>query len=231
MGGATILLDFGGTLDSNGIPWLDRFYPLYLRQNLEISREDFSKAFFASDDGLASRRRLGGLGLEETLRLQVRGVLQILAPRRMDLIEPIVQPFLRDSRQFLRRARPILERLGKRCALGIVSNFYGNLESILEQEGLLHLFGAVSDSGRVGFLKPEPEIFLHAMNRLGSGPADTWMVGDSVSRDMKGAEMIGLSHAWLRGDRPEGMPSCCRRATVLNSLDELEACVEPCSPV
>lgn len=223
----TVLFDFGGTLDSNGIPWLDRFYPLYLKQGLQAPREQFSKAFYDSDDHLASRFKLDNLGLEETLRLHARSVLQILAPNHLDWTERIVQPFLYASRDSFRKIQPILKRLKQNYFLGVVSNFYGNLETILETEGLGDLFSAVSDSGRVGFSKPSPEIFLYAMNKIGSGPANTWMVGDSISRDMRGAETIGLSHAWLKGDRPPGSPPCCRQAKILNSLEELEACLEP----
>jgi len=226
MSGATVLFDFGGTLDSNGIPWLDRFYPLYLRQGLEVSREQFSRVYFDADDHLAARFRLDGLGLEETLRLHVRSVLKILAPDRLNSIERIVQPFLYDSRDSFRKARPILERLKKHHALGIVSNFYGNLESILETEGLRSYFTVISDSGKVGFLKPSPEIFLYAMNYIGAGPANTWMVGDSLSRDMKGAELIGLSHAWLRGNHDDETLPCCNQVKILNSLEELEICLE-----
>jgi putative hydrolase of the HAD superfamily len=223
---STVLFDFGGTLDSNGITWLDRFFPLYLKQGLQASREEFSKAFYDSDDHLASRFQLDDLGLEETLRLHVRSMLQILAPKNLDWTERIVQPFLYDSRDFFRRIRPILKRLKENHALGVVSNFYGNLEMILETEGLRSFFSAISDSGKLGFSKPAPEIFLYAMNKIGSGPANTWMVGDSIPRDMKGAETIGLSHAWLRGDRPAGLPPCCQQAKILNSLEELETCLK-----
>lgn len=219
---STVLFDFGGTLDANGSTWLDRFYPLYLRQGLDLSREAFVRAFYDSDDNLPKRHDLGGLGLEETLRLQVQDVLTAIGPGLQGLVERIVQPFLYDSRDSFRRAKPVLERLGACYSLGIVSNFYGNLESILEGEGLLRYFAVVADSGKVGFTKPEPELFLHAMNRLKAGPSGTWMVGDSINRDMKGAELLGLRHAWLRGTRPDSMV-CCVRAAVIDSLDDLEA--------
>jgi len=223
---SAVLFDFGGTLDSNGITWLDRFYPLYVRQGLKLDRKAFSAAFYESDDHLAQRHRLDGLGLEETLRLQVRDVLTAIGPGLDDMAERIVQPFLYDSRDSFRKARPLLEQLSRRCKLGIVSNFYGNLEGILASEGLLPYFSVVADSGRIGYTKPEPELFLHAMNHLKAGPAGTWMVGDSIARDMKGAETLGLRHAWLRGERPQS-GACCERVAVLDSLDELADCLEP----
>jgi putative hydrolase of the HAD superfamily len=220
---STILFDYGGTLDSSGLTWLDRFFPLYLKQGLEASQEAFAKAFYSSDDNLASRFTVDGLGLEETLRLQVQGVLQTLAPERMELAERIVQPFLYECRDNFRKIRPTLTRLKESYSLAVVSNFYGNLSDILRSEDLLPFFSAVSDSGKVGFSKPAPEIFLHAMNELGSGPSNTWMVGDSLTRDMKGAEMLGLSHVWLRGEGQQAALPCCAQVRIINGLQELEA--------
>jgi putative hydrolase of the HAD superfamily len=110
-----------------------------------------------------------------------------------------------------------------------VSNFYGNLNSILEREDLLSFFSVVADSGKVGFSKPSPEIFFHAMNAMHSTPNETWMVGDSVSRDMKGAEQIGLSHIWLREEHAADAPPCCERGLVLNSFEKIESCLESVS--
>lgn len=221
MPGRALLFDFGGTLDADGVAWRDRFYALYKRRGLGGSPEAFTRAFHASDDSLPSRFRLRGLELEETLLLQTQGVLEALAPERMDEAPAIAAEFTAESRRSFSRNRPVLERLGRSWRLGIVSNFYGNLDSILNGEGLSGLFGAVADSGVVGCSKPESRIFLDALARLGASPQESWMVGDSLERDMRGAEALGLRHAWLRGRRP-AENACCGEARVLDSLAELE---------
>ena len=43
--------------------------------------------------------------------------------------------------------------------MGVVSNFYGNLENILAEADLARFFGVVVDSSRAGIFKPEPGIF------------------------------------------------------------------------
>lgn len=220
-----VLFDFGGTLDSNGTTWLDRFYPLYSKQGIAVSKEKFAQAFYASDDGLPHKFRLADLGLKETVTLQVRCVLETLAPARADAAAPIVEAFVSESRDSFRLARPILERLQDQYSLGIVSNFYGNLESILEHEKLLDLFEVVADSGVVGHAKPAPEIFMHAIKSLNVHPDKTWMVGDSLNRDMKGAENLRMPHAWLPG-KQSPKSSCCAEVKVLSSLGDLEACLQ-----
>lgn len=191
----SVLFDYGGTLDSDGSTWLERFYPIYKEFGVDVPRERFDRAFYDSDDGLPGRHTLGGLDLEQTLRLQVRDVLDAIAPERTGLTDKIAGRFADDSRASFARLRPTLERLAKRYRLGIVSNFYGNLDGILRAEGLLPLFAVVADSGVLGVLKPDPEIFLHAARALESDPKECVMVGDSVPRDMKGAAAAGMKKA------------------------------------
>lgn len=213
-----VLFDFGGTLDSDGLTWGDRFFPLYREAGLPLSREAFDRAFYKSDDNLPTRFALAGKALPETLQLQVGCVLEEAAPDRRDLTAAIAGRFLDESRAAFARNKPVLERLAKKYKLGIVSNFYGNLSDILKAEGLLGYFGAVADSERVGHIKPSREIFDHAMKTLGVSPAETLMVGDSIKRDMKGAEDLGMPHALIS----QKELSCCPKGWMVRNLHELE---------
>ena len=48
----TLLFDFGGTLDADGVAWKDRFYTLYRAEGLDMTTDDFAAIFFAADDPL-----------------------------------------------------------------------------------------------------------------------------------------------------------------------------------
>ncbi len=191
----SILFDFGGTLDSDGTAWLDRFYPLYQANGVAAERARFDRAFYDSDDALPGRFNLEGLDLEQTVRLQVRGVLDALAPERADRAQQIAGRFAEDSRRQFRALKPALERLADRYRLGVVSNFYGNLDGILRAEGLRAPFSVVADSGALGVTKPDPEIFLYAARSLSTRPENCVMVGDSVPRDIRGASAAGMQKA------------------------------------
>jgi putative hydrolase of the HAD superfamily len=191
----SLLFDYGGTLDADGTTWLERFYPIYKENGVDVDRARFDRAFYDADDGLPGRYALDGLNLEQTLQLQVRGVLDALAPDRVDLTEKIAGRFAADSRRQFQRLTPVLERLAKRYRLGVVSNFYGNLDGILRAEGLDAYFSVIVDSGVLGVTKPDPEIFLHAARRLDSRPEECVMVGDSIPRDIKGAAAAGMKKA------------------------------------
>lgn len=191
----SLLFDYGGTLDADGTTWLERFHPLYKEAGLDVPPDRFDRAFYDADDNLHTRHALKGLDLAQTVRLQVEDVLKALAPDRRDLVEPIAGRFVADCRSQFRRLAPVLERLSKRYRLGVVSNFYGNLESILAAEGLRPLFSVVADSGVLGVIKPDAAIFLHAAKAVESFPADCVMVGDSIKRDMAGAAGVGMKKA------------------------------------
>ena len=217
----SILFDFGGTLDSRAPPG-DRFFRIYKESGVVRDRADFDKAFYASDDNLSRRFPLKNLGLRETLSLQVRCVLEGLGRGRggeSNLERLVVDEFLKECRANFALNRPVLERLAARFRLGIVSNFYGNLESVLAAEGLRDLFDVVADSGAVGVEKPDARLFRFAIEALGLRPGDCVMVGDSIPRDMRGAENLGLRHALLARN---GGPSCCRQGWRISTLSELE---------
>jgi len=215
-----ILFDYGGTLDSDGTTWIDRFFRITQDLGMGFPRPSFDRAFYDSDDNLPARFALKGLSLEQTLTLQVNGVVTALAPELSAETPRIVDRFLAESRSSFQRNRPVLERLAARYRLGIVSNFYGNLEDVLASEGLRGLFATVVDSGVAGVTKPDPAIFRAALADLGCAPEDAVMVGDSVPRDMRGAEGLGMRHV-LVGDLAR--PVCCPKALRVASVAELES--------
>ena len=109
---------------------------------------------------------------------------------------------------------------GRRYRLGIVSNFYGNLDGILTAEGLRPLFSVVADSGVLGVTKPDAGIFLHAAKAVESEPAECVMVGDSIKRDMKGAAGVGMKKALISiaAEKPDA-----GQDWTIRSVTELEA--------
>lgn len=221
-----LLFDFGGTLDDDGRPWLDRLRPLWREAGARQPEAALDRAFYDADDGLAKRHDLAGLDLAATVSLQCADTGRLLLPQDPGAADRVARSYVARSRATLARNKPVLERLARRFKLGVVSNFYGNLEGILAAEGLLPLFGAVADSGRVGVEKPEPAIFEWALSRLGVTAREAWMVGDSLKRDMAGAERLGMGHVWLAGPSPK-TPPCCPEARVLASLTGLEALLSP----
>ncbi len=218
------LFDFGGTLDADGATWQDRFYALYGKHGACVDREAFRQAFYHADDTLTETRALEGAGLEETVETQARRVWQALdlgSPR--ERLDAVVADFLDSLRWYVERNRRLLALLKGRYDLGIVSNFYGNLDRVCEDLGIRELFVCIVDSTCEGVVKPDPRIFQAALNRLGIGPQEAVFVGDNPIRDMEGARGVGMAHIWLAGGEPRRREPCCPGDPVIQSLEALGA--------
>lgn len=86
-------------------------------------------------------------------------------------------------------------RLGL-VADGPVETFRNNLGP----PGLFELFDVHAISGQLGVEKPAPGMFLHALEALGVAAADyhrVLMVGNHLERDVKGANLLGLTSVWV----------------------------------
>ena len=95
--------------------------------------------------------------------------------------------------------REILASLARRLRIGVCSNF-SHAETalaVLEEAGLRDSLHAVVISETNGYRKPRPEIFADVLEQLGTGPAETLHVGDSLVADVAGAAGARINTAWL----------------------------------
>ena len=89
--------------------------------------------------------------------------------------------------------RPSLVALRRRgVALGVISNWTGDLEDVLRRIDLHDAFDFVIDSAHFGHEKPHPDIFAEAVRRAAVPAGAAMHVGDSVEHDVEGALRAGL---------------------------------------
>lgn len=219
---AALLLDFGGTLDADGVTWKERVFRLYRHEGVVVAPEEFDRLFYRADDALVGAIP-STLSLRETVGRLVDAVAGGMTLRDEALTDRVATRFVEDALTHMRKNGPLLARLARRYRLGIVSNFYGNLTRVCEDAGIRPFFGVIVDSTRVGCRKPEPGIFRHALDELGVRPADATFVGDSRARDMAGARAVGMAHIWLAGEAAPDTRLCCPGDRMITSLQDLEA--------
>ncbi|HDQ06476.1 MAG TPA: HAD family hydrolase [Candidatus Bathyarchaeota archaeon] len=113
---------------------------------------------------------------------------------------------------------PTLSRLrAKGLKLGLVSNgFKRDLDYILGELGLEKWFDMVVCIDSCNCAKPDKEIFLYALDKLGVKPSEALFVGDSVVHDYEGALNVGVKPMLI--DREGKLPS---RYDKIASLTEL----------
>jgi len=88
-------------------------------------------------------------------------------------------------------------RLGIVCDVGLTPSTV--LRGWLDDHGVLDLFDHWSFSDDVGWYKPAPEIFEHALAGLGVAAARAAHVGDLRRTDVGGAQAIGMTAVRYRG--------------------------------
>jgi putative hydrolase of the HAD superfamily len=216
---AALLFDFGGTLDADGLAWKTRFRQLYRAYGVSPPDEVFDPAFYAADDALLGALP-PGCGLGETIERLAAGVSAGLGVTDARVTAHVGRRFLEASLARLSVSGRLLARLRGRYRLGLVSNFYGNLDAVCAEARIADLFDVMVDSTRVGVTKPDPRIFRHATDAIGVEPAHATFVGDSPSRDMAGARGLGMRHIWLTGEASAS--PCCPGDHVIASLSHLE---------
>jgi putative hydrolase of the HAD superfamily len=92
-----------------------------------------------------------------------------------------------------------LREAGWRTA--ILSNHVPELPLLVEGLGISALVEAVFTSAAIGYEKPHPEVFAHALDACGS-PGVVWMVGDNAKADVEGAEAMGIPAILVRAQGP-----------------------------
>ena len=112
----------------------------------------------------------------------------------------------------------VLERRG--LVLSVISNFDSRLIGILEGLGAAHWFEHIFVSSRVGYAKPDRQIFHTALERHSLEAGDALHVGDSEEKDLLGANMAGLKGVLVERNGA-GNSNLSPRITSLRSIPSL----------
>ena len=94
--------------------------------------------------------------------------------------------------------KPNLTNLRENHKLALVTNGAPDLQrEKIQSTKLTQYFDAILISGEVGIGKPDSRIFMLALEALAASPSETVMVGDSLARDILGAQRAGIKGIWL----------------------------------
>lgn len=209
-----IFFDVGDTLIRAHPSWAAVYREGLLEFGIEASEKDLERAlleeikagawwmseepFEASEENsyarirqfdLAVLARIGHVDVDDEAIRRIEGAF---AKRSAWYVFPDVMPAL----ETLRAAG---------IRMGVISNFvWGGTELIHDLELARH-FEALTVSARVGFQKPHPGIFQHALESLNVAPASAMHIGDSYKADVLGARRMGIDAVLI--DRSGGDPA------------------------
>ena len=136
--------------------------------------------------------------------------------------------------EFFPDALPVLEALHGRYKMAIITNGFAEThERKIARLELERFFDRVILAGELQMAKPDPAVFVHAMEWLGVKPDVSVMVGDRYDRDIEGAHAAGMRAVWIRcrdeeipaGARPPDaiIPSVGALPSALEQIDDANA--------
>lgn len=226
-----IIFDYGGTIDSGGRHWAWVIRDAWRDAGLDIDITTFRAAYVYAERELARVRHvMPDFDFHATMLAKARVEMLYLVER--EKISPddlelyavrIAEHCDRQAREWVRRARPVLQALSERYPIALVSNFYGNVNAVLATYDLSRYFQAVIESAVVGVRKPNPAIFQLGVDALGLPPEHVLVVGDSYAKDILPARSLGCPTLWVKGRGWTHAEDAVTDPDTITSLDEVEA--------
>lgn len=205
-----IIFDYGGTIDTNSRHWAEVLWEKYCLFRVPVTKEAFREAYVHGERTLA----------KNPLVKPEHNFLQVLQIKTQIQIAYLVEKGLLDRDKaevkayalhvadscyryvldVLERTRPVVRELASHYRLVLVSNFYGNIQTILKDFQLADYFSEVVESSVVGVRKPDPAIYQLGVEAMGFPANQVLVVGDSFSKDVVPAKSVGCKVAWLKGE-------------------------------
>jgi HAD superfamily hydrolase (TIGR01549 family) len=102
--------------------------------------------------------------------------------------------------------------------LAIVSNRHEEYSELVDELGLIDYFEMTLAAGQVGWWKPDPRLFQHALELLGVDAAKSIYIGDNYYADVLGARSAGLNPVLVDPFEIYDSPDC----PVIASIGEIE---------
>lgn len=231
-----ILFDYGGTIDSNGMHWAEVIWMAYEAMQVPVDKTTFRQAYVYGERTLgrnpivqAHHTFLDMLDIK--MNLQVEWLVQekALAPEAIsaDLPARLARWCYDYARKAIDNARPVLEELYSLYPLVLVSNFYGNVESVLADFELSHLFLSIVESAVVGVRKPDPAIFRLGVDALIMPADQVVVIGDSYDKDIIPARTIGCQTIWLKSIGWEAYQGDETADAIITDFTELRVLFRP----
>ena len=202
------IFDYGGTLDTRGNHWGRVIWHAYERADIPVSWEQYREAYVYAERTLGRNpivtptwtfKKL----LDVKLRLQMEYLFtkgywtadkKLFTTTQLSLLDDLYT----QVREVTAESRQVLEQINMPMVL--VSNFYGNINVVLQEFRMAHLFQKVIESAVVGIRKPDARIFALGIEALQLKPEEVTVVGDSISKDIVPARSLGCHTVWFKGE-------------------------------
>lgn len=230
-----IIFDYGGTIDSNGKHWAEVLWEAYVDNNVPVTKEQFREAYVYAERYLATNRVIEPEdNFHVLLKKKVDLQISYLADKGSLSKDEKINNYSLDIsdqcynfvRRLIKEETSILTQLKQMYPMVLVSNFYGNVQAVLEDFDLLKYFDQIIESAIVGVRKPDPAIFGLGVEALNMPAQNIVVIGDSYAKDIVPAEKNGCQTIWLKGPGWEKDDDSATADVVITDFMELKTVFE-----
>jgi putative hydrolase of the HAD superfamily len=193
------IFDYGGTLDTGGQHWGKVIWHAYERQQVPVTEEAFRAAYVHAERTLGKNPIIQpDFTFRRTLEEKIRIELEFLGLPQYQ--QTVVDDLYALTCKETSKSRQVLLQLKQQYPMVLVSNFYGNIATVLKEFKLDGIFDTIIESAVVGVRKPDPQIFTLGVEALGMRPDEVVVVGDSMDKDIIPASKAGCHTVWFKGE-------------------------------
>jgi putative hydrolase of the HAD superfamily len=200
------IFDYGGTLDTGGQHWGKVIWHAYERQQVPVSEEAFREAYVHAERTLGKNPIIQpDFTFYKTIETKIRIQLEYLQEKNdvssvSYYLKKLTDDLYAITCKETAKSREVLLQLKQHYPMVLVSNFYGNIATVLKEFKLDGIFDTIIESAVVGVRKPDPQIFTLGVEALGLQPDEVVVVGDSMDKDIIPAGKAGCHTVWFKGE-------------------------------
>ena len=220
-----IIFDYGGTIDTNGTHWAEVIREQYIKAGLTIDDKLFRETYVYGERALAKNPIIEPTDTFRILLEKKIAIHREYLNGTMSSIQEknIAQGCYQRVLDTIEKTRNVVESLSRHYPLVLVTNFYGNMPTVLKEFALEKYFITIVESSIVGIRKPDPVLFALGVEALSLPPTDVVVIGDSYRKDIFPAHTLGCHTVWIKGigweeetPQPNAQPDA-----IIKSLEEL----------
>ncbi|WIL36888.1 YjjG family noncanonical pyrimidine nucleotidase [Bacillus stercoris] len=181
---------------------------LFEDQNIPLT-SDMKTQYKAINQGLWRAFEEGKITRDEVVNTRFSTLLEEYGYEADGaLLEQKYRSFLEEGHQLIDGAFALISNLQHQFDLYIVTNGVSNTQyKRLRDSGLFPFFKDTFVSEDTGFQKPMKEYFDYVFERIPQFSAEhTLIIGDSLTADIKGAQLAGLDTCWMNPEMKPNVP-------------------------
>ena len=200
------IFDYGGTLDTGGNHWGKVIWHAYERVGVPVDEALYREAYVYGERTLGRNPIIQpNFTFRQTLEQKIGLQLDFIESKcpevtRAKYGEQLLDDLYIRTCEETTRSRNVLLQLHERFPMVLVSNFYGNIATVLREFSLDGIFQQIVESAVVGIRKPDPRIFTLGVEALDLDPSEAVVVGDSIDKDIIPARQAGCHTVWFKGE-------------------------------